>query len=268
MIRVKDLYKSYNGNQVLKGLNLEVPEGKTLIIVGRSGVGKSVLLRQITGLEKPDSGTIEVNGSLLTSLNKKELFAVMKQLGMLFQSSALFDSLSVGDNVGFYLTEHNDETKYTPKQIHDLVLESLAKVGLDDMQNKMPSELSGGQKRRAALARLLIYRPQIMLCDEPTTGLDPVTAMQINELIAKTHSELKATTIIVTHDLQSALTLGDLFALHHDGKILSVDTKEAFLKSSNPLIQEFLRNAIISPEYTNMVNKNPVSLLKEVLNHA
>lgn len=268
MITVQDLWKSYNGVPILKGLTLNVPAGKTLIIVGRSGVGKSVLLRQITGLEKPDSGTIEIDGQNIASFKKQKLHTVMKQFGMLFQSSALFDSLSIGDNVGFYLTEHNDENGYSKSHIADLVNESLEKVGLAGMQTKMPSELSGGQKRRAALARLLIYRPKIMLCDEPTTGLDPITAMQINELIGETHNELQATTIIVTHDLQSALTLGDLFALHHEGKIISVDTKEAFLQSSNPLIAEFLHNAIISPEYTNKIRKNPVSLLKEVLNHA
>ncbi len=259
MISVQDLWKSYRGVQVLKGLNLEVPKGKTLIIVGRSGVGKSVLLRQITGLEKPDRGTILIDDAPITSL---------KEVGMLFQSSALFDSLTVGENVAFYLKEHNDINRYSISQIDDLVQDALSKVGLKDMQKKMPSELSGGQKRRAALARLIIYRPKIMLCDEPTTGLDPVTAMQINELIAKTHDELNATTIIVTHDLQSALTLGDLFALHHDGKIASVDTKEGFLQSTNPLIAEFLHNAIISPEYIELIKRNPIRLLKEVLNHA
>ncbi|MBS0637955.1 MAG: ATP-binding cassette domain-containing protein [Verrucomicrobia bacterium] len=255
MIVVKDVWKSYKGIPVLKGLNLHVPAGKTLIIVGRSGVGKSVLLRQITGLERPDRGTIEVDGICIGSLKKRDRRTVLKQFGMLFQSSALFDSMSVGENVGFYLKEHNELNKYSQSQIDDLVHTSLTKVGLADMQNKMPSELSGGQKRRAALARVLIYRPKIILCDEPTTGLDPITSMQINELIAETHAELSATTIIVTHDLQSALTLGDLFALHSEGKIASLDTKEGFLQSDNPLIVEFLQNAIISPEYTSMIKK-------------
>jgi phospholipid/cholesterol/gamma-HCH transport system ATP-binding protein len=268
MISVQDVWKSYNSIPVLKGLTLHVPAGKTLIILGRSGVGKSVLLRLITGLEKPDKGFIQIDGQTISALKRADLLTVMKQFGMLFQSSALFDSLTVGDNVGFYLTEHNDENCYSKSQIDDLVHDSLKKVGLEGMQAKMPSELSGGQKRRAALARLLIYRPKIMLCDEPTTGLDPITAMQINELIASTHNELKATTVIVTHDLQSALTLGDFFALHHDGKIISVDTRESFLQSSNPLIIEFLQNAIISAEYTSMIKKNPKSLLKEILNHA
>lgn len=268
MIIVKDLWKSYRNVKVLTGLTLEVPPGKTMIILGRSGVGKSVLLRQITGLEKPDQGSVEVDGVIISRLKQRELYKVMQNFGMLFQSSALFDSMSVEDNVGFYLKEHGDLTKLSPGQIQDKVYEALNKVGLADMQNKMPSELSGGQKRRAALARLLIYRPKIMLYDEPTTGLDPVTAMHINELIADTHKELSATTIIVTHDIQSALTLGDLFALHHDGKIVSVDSKEAFLQSKNPLIQEFLQNAMIAPQYAALIEKNPKILLKKVLSHA
>ncbi len=268
MINVQDLWKSYKGTQVLKGLSIEIPAGKTLIIVGRSGVGKSVLLRQISGLETPDKGIIEIDGVNICSLKKQERSHFMRQFGMLFQSSALFDSLTVGDNVGFYLKEHNDENHFSDSQIDDQVNESLKKVGLEGMQKRMPSELSGGQKRRAALARLLIYRPRIMLCDEPTTGLDPITAMQINDLISETHSELSATTIIVTHDLQSALTLGDLFALHHEGKIVTLDTKEGFLQSTNPLIREFLQNAIISPQYINLIPKNPVQRLKEVLSHA
>lgn len=256
MIVVKDVWKSYKDIPVLKGLSLDVPAGKTLIILGRSGVGKSVLLRQITGLERPDKGSIEVDGTSILSLKKRDLRTVLKQFGMLFQSSALFDSMSVGDNVAFYLHEHNELNNYSQSQIDDMVSDSLKKVGLADMQSKMPSELSGGQKRRAALARVLIYRPKIILCDEPTTGLDPITSMQINDLIAETHAELSATTIIVTHDLQSALTLGDLFAVHSEGKIVSVDTKESFLQSDNPLIVEFLQNAIISPKYIGMIKNH------------
>jgi len=261
MIVVEDVWKSYNGIPVLKGLSIQMPAGKTMIIVGRSGVGKSVLLRQITGLEKPDSGHILIDGQEVSKAHQMHV-------GMLFQSSALFDSLTVGDNVSFYLTQNGNPKELSKSYLDDLVAQTLEKVGLKGMQKKMPSELSGGQKRRAALARLLVYRPKIMLYDEPTTGLDPITAMQINELIAATHNELSATTIIVTHDLQSALTLGDLFALHHEGKIASCDTKEGFLQSTNPLIREFLQNAIIAPEYLEMIKKSPISLLKEVLKHA
>lgn len=244
MIYAHDLWKSYNMVSVLTGLTLTVPSGKVLIILGRSGVGKSVLLRQITGLEKPDAGYVEVEGIRISSLSQRELYKHMKNFGMLFQSSALFDSMTVGENVAFYLTEH--ETALSASARDDRVEEALKKVGLSGLQMKMPSELSGGQKRRAALARLLIYGPKIMLCDEPTTGLDPVTTMQINELIANTHRELEATTVIVSHDVQSALFLGDIFALHHEGKIAWIGNKNEFLESEHPIIREFLRYALSS----------------------
>ena len=247
MITVHDLWKSYRGTPVLKGLSLTVPACKTMIILGRSGVGKSVLLRQILGIETPDSGYVEVDGMRISDQTSQQHYNNKKTIGMLFQSSALFDSMTIGDNVAFYFTEHRDQCggQCAGSELKDRVDEALVKVGLQGYQNKMPSELSGGQKRRAALARLIIYRPKIMLCDEPTTGLDPITAMQINELIAATHQELGATTVIVTHDLLSALTLGDFFAMHHDGKISSVNTKEDFVQSKDPLIVEFLQNASI-----------------------
>lgn len=249
MIEIHDLYKSYGKVQVLKGVSLLIPNGKKLIIMGRSGVGKSVLLRHITGLEKPDSGYIDVNGLRVSELPQRQLYKYMKNFGMLFQSSALFDSMTVGENVAFYLTEHiTDFHNPSQSEIDDRVEEALSEVGLSGFQQKMPSELSGGQKRRAALARLIIYEPKIMLYDEPTTGLDPITAMQINELIDKTHKRLNATTIIVTHDMQSALFLGELFAFHHDGQIESVDEKPEFLKSSNSVIKEFFEHTLTSPK--------------------
>jgi phospholipid/cholesterol/gamma-HCH transport system ATP-binding protein len=238
MIEAKDVWKSYKGTTVLKGLSLSVPEGKKVIILGRSGVGKSVLLRQINGLEKPDSGEISVDGVCISSLGKTELYKRRKHFGMLFQNSALFDSMTVGENVGFYLTEH--ETRPFSQEIEDRVALALKKVGLEGFETKMPSELSGGQRKRAALARLLIYGPKIMLCDEPTTGLDPITTMQINELIRDTHKELGATTVIVTHDIHSALFLGDIFALHHEGRIAWVGNKEQFTLGAHPLLDEFL----------------------------
>ena len=238
MIEVKEVWKSYKSSAVLKGLSLSIPEGKKVIILGRSGVGKSVLLRQINGLEKPDSGIIEVNGECISSLSKRELFQKRRHFGMLFQNSALFDSMTVGENVSFYLTEH--ETHRSLQEIADMVAIALKKVGLEGYEKKMPSELSGGQKKRAALARLLIYGPKIMLCDEPTTGLDPITTMQINELIRDTHNELKATTLIVTHDIHSALFLGDIFAFHHEGRIAWIGNKEEFTLGAHPLLDEFL----------------------------
>ncbi|MBS0654449.1 MAG: ATP-binding cassette domain-containing protein [Verrucomicrobia bacterium] len=243
MIYVHNLWKSYRSIAILKGLTLTVPSGKTTIILGRSGVGKSVLLRQITALEQPDEGYIEVDGVRTTTMTQDELYSMRRNLGMLFQSSALFDSMTVGENVGFYLSQHDSVNK---SELQDLVEEALNKVGLSGFQSKLPSELSGGQKRRTALARLIIYRPKVLLYDEPTTGLDPVTAMHINELIEQTAHELGATSLIVTHDMQSALMLGDYFALHHEGTIAEVNNKEHFLQSENPLIREFLNNAFKS----------------------
>lgn len=258
-IIVKDLWKSYGNDFILKGINLIVPKGKIFIILGRSGVGKSVLLRQILGLEKPDKGSIDVDGIRITDLEKQELLNVVHRFGMLFQSSALFDSLTIGENIAFYLHQHGDplsKQRLTKSEIDDQVHEALDKVGLAGYEKKVPSMLSGGQKRRAALARLIIYRPKIVLYDEPTTGLDPITSQQINELIIKTQQELNATSIVVTHDIHSALEIGDLFGLHNDGKIEYVEEKERFIRSSNPIIRDFFANAIIAPKYTHMVGQS------------
>jgi phospholipid/cholesterol/gamma-HCH transport system ATP-binding protein len=255
-IHVRNLWKGYTATPILKGLDLALPEGKTLIILGRSGVGKSVLLRQLLGLEKPDQGTIDVNGIRITDLKQKELLPLMNQFGMLFQSSALFDSMTIYENVAFYLNQHGDpatKTKLPISEIKDRVAESLTKVGLADYETKMPSELSGGQKRRAALARLIIYRPKILLYDEPTTGLDPITSTQINELIIQTQHELQATSIVVTHDIHSALEVGDLFALHHEGKLQFFDEKDKFVQNENPLIRNFFLNAGIQQKFSKLL---------------
>ena len=178
MIEVKDVWKSYEEQDVLKGLNLEVEEGETVVILGRSGCGKSVLLRQLLGIERPDKGEIIIDGMRLSTFKESELYQALKEMGMLFQASALFDSLTVGENTAFYLKQHN---QHTAKEIEDLVEEALQMVGLEGTEDKMPSDLSGGMRKRAALARLIVYRPKILLYDEPTTGLDPITAMQIND---------------------------------------------------------------------------------------
>lgn len=258
-IDVKNLWKSYSGTSILKGLDLSLPEGKTLIILGRSGVGKSVLLRQLLGLEKPDQGTIDVNGMRITDLNQKELLPLMSQFGMLFQSSALFDSMTIFDNVAFYLNQHGDpatKKRLPQSEIKDRVEDSLKKVGLQGYEPKMPSMLSGGQKRRAALARLIIYKPKILLYDEPTTGLDPITSMQINELILQTQKELSATSIVVTHDIHSALAVGDFFALHHEGKLQYFDEKEGFVKNEIPLIRDFFLHAGIQQKFSKLLGSS------------
>lgn len=241
VIHVHDVWKSYGSLQVLKGLSLDVYEDETVVILGRSGVGKSVLLKQIIGLETPDKGFIEIDGNRVTTPHSRLRAKSPRKIGMLFQGSALFDSMTVGENTAFYLDQH--DSSLGDKEIKRRVAEALKMVGLEGTQNKMPSDLSGGMRKRAALARLIVYRPSIILYDEPTTGLDPMTAMQINELINATKKELRATSVVVTHDIRSALEVGDRLAFHHDGKILKIAPKDEFFEIEDKNIRAFFANA-------------------------
>lgn len=253
MIKAHEVYKSYGANQVLKGLNLEVYEGETLVILGRSGVGKSVLLRQILGIETPDKGYIEVGGKNISSMSQSQRYQAVKTMGMLFQGSALFDSMTVGENTAFYLRQH--DPNMPQKEIESRVEEALTMVSLQGTQSKMPSDLSGGMRKRAALARLIVYRPKVILYDEPTTGLDPITSGQINDLINKTQKELQATSIVVTHDMRSAMEVGDRLAFHYDGKIYKIAKKEDFVKIDDPILKRFFENAILTEEIMYKPNK-------------
>jgi phospholipid/cholesterol/gamma-HCH transport system ATP-binding protein len=259
MIEITDIYKTFGQQVVLKGLSITIPEGKTLVILGRSGVGKSVLLKHIMGLTKPDSGTIVIDGLDITKLKNRELEKARLSMGMLFQGAALFDSMNIEDNVGFYLSQHpNPETglPYSALEISEKVKKALAMVGLCGTEKKNPSELSGGMRKRAALARLIVYRPKLVLYDEPTTGLDPITSMQINQLICQTQKELNATSVVVTHDLTSALVVGDYLALHHEGRLMFMNEPTEFLKQNHPII-EFFRKTL---------DQDP-NTLKEVIWH-
>jgi len=245
-IKLKDVWKAYGTQQILRGLSLEVEEGETVVILGRSGAGKSVTLRQILGIEHPDKGTVEVDGFEVSSMSQAERFRHIKHVSMLFQSAALFDSLTVGENAAFFLTEHPDIHTgqwISPQEIGERVNYALELVGLPGTQNKMPSELSGGMRRRVGLARLIVYRPTIILYDEPTAGLDPVTAMSINEIIVKTQNELKATSIVVTHDLRSATEVANRVAYHHEGQIIQIAPTNEFFSIDDPRVQAFLENS-------------------------
>ena len=243
LIRAQEVWKSYGPLEVLKGLSLEVFEGETLVILGRSGVGKSVLLKQIIGLELPDKGFVEIDGEKVTEHHYKNYKKIPKRMGMLFQGAALFDSMTIEENVGFYLEQHQKEL--SSKEIGDRTQEALAMVGLAGVEKKMPSDLSGGMRKRAALARLIVYKPQILLYDEPTTGLDPTTARQIDQLINQIKQGLSATSIVVTHDIRSALEVGDRLAFHEDGRIQKIARKSDFVKMEDSDIKKFFKNADI-----------------------
>ncbi len=246
MIEIRDLWKTFRSHAVLKGLSLRVEQGETLVILGRSGVGKSVLLKHIIGISQADRGSIEVDGQCISALKGEERYKATRNMGMLFQGAALFDSMTIAENTAFYLREHGNPTtgkRYTKSELKDRVDHALDMVDLAGTQDKMPSELSGGMRKRAGLARLLVYRPRYLLYDEPTTGLDPITAMQINELLVKMQQELQATSIVVTHDIISALYVGDRLALHKEGKIAYIDKPDAFMKIDDPII-DFLRRTL------------------------
>lgn len=239
MIKIRNLKKKFGHSVVLNGVNLDVEEGETLVILGRSGTGKSVLLKHIAGISEPDEGSIEVNGICISKLSKMKSYEAAIQMGMLFQGAALFDSLNVENNVSFFLHQHGDihnRRRLSVREIKHRALEALERVGLKGVENKMPSELSGGMRKRVALARLLIYHPRIILYDEPTTGLDPITSYQIDQLIKNIQQELKATGIVVSHDIGSSVSIGDRLALMDQGEILYIDKPQAFMNIQHPMI--------------------------------
>lgn len=238
MIQIKNLYKEFDGHQVLKGLDLDVEKGDTMVVMGRSGCGKSVLLKLIMGLLKPDGGEIWIDGRETINLAEKQMDEVRKRFGMVFQSSALFDSLTVGDNVAFSVSRHTDMSR---EEIARLVTEKLELVDLSDTEDLMPVDLSGGMKKRVSLARAISMDPEIILYDEPTTGLDPVTAEEINHLIAELHDRLEVTSIVITHDMNSAFATATRMAMLYDGKIVAEGAPDDFRQSTEPIVRQFLK---------------------------
>ncbi|RKY82576.1 ABC transporter ATP-binding protein [candidate division KSB1 bacterium] len=239
MIKIQNLHKSFDSNPVLCGVSLDIFPDEIFVVVGKSGVGKSVLLKTIIGLIKPDRGSIFVDNKEITRMNRKELFEIRKKFGMLFQSAALFDSMTVKENLSLALKEH---TGLPSDEIRKRAAGKLELVGLEDILDKYPAELSGGMKKRVGLARALMMEPEYILFDEPTTGLDPVMARSIDRLIYETTQKAGITSVIVTHDMITAVTIGTRIAMLEQGKIIFDGTPEKFLKCREKAVQEFINS--------------------------
>lgn len=238
MIEVKKLYKSFNGQHVLKGIDMVIPDGKITAIIGASGGGKTVLLRHLIGLVKPDSGQVIVDGVDINRISRIELNKFRERFGMLFQNAALFDSMSVLANVAFPIREHNKNI--SDDECVELAKKKLSLVGLSGAEEKMPSELSGGMKKRAGLARALAMQPSIILYDEPTTGLDPIITRAIDDLILSVQGKLHVTSILISHDISSVFRVADHIAMLHHGKLIEYLPREEFKRSRNPDVEKFL----------------------------
>jgi len=235
----KDLKKRFGEHEVLKGINLSIAEGETIVVLGGSGAGKSVLLRHINGLLKPDAGRVFVDGEDITDFSEEQLIPIRTKVGMVFQGGALFDSLDVFENVAYALREH---TTFSEEEIAARVNEKLRLVGLENAQEMMPSDLSGGMKKRVSLARALAIEPKGLLYDEPTTGLDPIIARKINEMIRNLQNILGVTSVVVTHDIKSAFTVADRIALLYKGKIRFVGTVQETQTTDDPIVREFIES--------------------------
>lgn len=244
VIKVEDLVKTFGGRRVLNGVNLEIAEGETFVVMGGSGCGKSTLLRHLIGSLKPDSGRVLIKDKDITQISEAELDEIKKRFGMLFQSSALLDSLSVEENVSLPLKEH---TKLSPEIIKIMVKMKLSLVGLRGFENHMPSEISGGMKKRVGLARAIAMDPDIVFYDEPSAGLDPVVAAVIDKLILDLSKKLLITSVVVTHDMQSVFRIADRVAMLHKGTVLEVGTPKEIKNSSNPIVQQFISGNVEGP---------------------
>jgi phospholipid/cholesterol/gamma-HCH transport system ATP-binding protein len=244
MIKIVDLYKSFGTKPVLRGVDLEIETGETMVVIGQSGSGKSVLLKHLIGILKPDKGEIFIDGLEITRLREEDLQRITRKFGMLFQAAALFDSLTVGENVSFGLERYTD---HSPAEIKRIVAESLNKVGLNDIEGLMPFELSGGMRKRVGLARAIAYGPEIILYDEPSTGIDPIRADSINDLINDLKRDLCVTSVVITHDMVSSYKVADRIAMLYKGRIIEIGTPAEIQASSNPIIQQFIHGQAHGP---------------------
>lgn len=237
MIKVTDLNKYFKQRHVLKNVNFEVKKGETLVVIGGSGSGKSTLLKLLIGLIQPEKGRIFIDGEEISHMSEEELDRVRLKMGMVFQYSALFDSMSVGDNVGFGLREHS---RLSEDEIGRIIKEKLKLVELEGFENYMPNELSGGMKKRVSLARAIAFEPSILLYDEPSSGLDPITSARIDELIVQMQKVLGVTSIVVTHDMKSAFYIADRIAMIYEGEMIAIGTPDEIRHSADARVQEFI----------------------------
>ena len=241
ILKVERLEKRFGDQRVLKGINLEIQKGQITVVIGGSGSGKSVLLKHIIGLLQPDEGRIVLDDTNLVNCSYRELQQARTRFGMLFQDAALFDSMTVYENIAFPLREHRD---YDEATIADLVKEKLSQVGLSGIETKKPSELSGGMRKRVGLARAIVLNPEIILYDEPTTGLDPIMSQAIDELIVDTQQHLKCTSVIISHDIRATLRIANRIAMLHDGVIVAEGTPAEIQKNDHPVVRKFLQAAM------------------------
>ena len=237
MIEVRDLHKSFGALKVLQGTSLRIAKGESVVIIGRSGGGKSILLKHLIGLLKGDKGEVLIEGENISRMNERQLLRVRRKFGMLFQSAALFDSMTVAENVGFVLMR---EKRSSTSEIRERIAEALEMVELPGIENKKPAELSGGMRKRVGLARAIVYRPEIVLYDEPTTGLDPVVSDSIDQLIVSVRERLHVTTIAVTHDMRSARRIGQRIMMLHEGKIYFQGTPDEVFSTDDPIVSRFV----------------------------
>lgn len=240
MIEFVDVHRAFGTKQVLRGFSLTVEEGETLSLVGFSGAGKSVALKHVVGLLKPDRGTVRVDGLEVPTLSRRELYALRQRVGYVFQFAALFDSLTIGENIAMGLRRQGTLDE---RGIRERVAESLALVELEGFEHRYPAELSGGQRKRAGLARAIAFRPKYLLYDEPTSGLDPVTTTVIDRLILKMKRELGVTSLVITHDMHSAYRISDRIAMLYEGRVLEIGTPDEIRATQNPIVRGFIEGA-------------------------